>query len=152
FCPLLMRRLATSTLFPSTTLFRSIHSLFRWPFGFFFRALGGIPVDRRRPGGVVGQVTEAFAAADRMTLVIAPEGTRSWAPRWKSGFLAMARAADVPVVPGVLAWRGKRVTLAPPVRFEGDVTVFMDRIREAYAGGTGRRPEMEGPIQVAEES
>lgn len=128
------------------------HSLFRWPFGFFFRALGGIPVDRRRPGGVVGQVTEAFAAADRMTLVIAPEGTRSWAPRWKSGFLAMARAADVPVVPGVLDWRGKKVTLAPPVRFEGDVTVFMDRIREAYAGGTGRRPEMEGPIQVAEES
>lgn len=64
----------------------------------------------------------------------------------------MARAADVPVVPGVLDWRGKKVTLAPPVRFEGDVTVFMDRIRDAYAGGTGRRPEMEGPIQVAEES
>src|SRR5690606_41278355 len=46
----------------------------------------------------------------------------------------------------------KKVTLAPPVRFEGDVTVFMDRIRDAYAGGTGRRPEMEGRIQVAEES
>lgn len=127
------------------------HSLFRWPLGFFFRALGGIPVDRRKPGGVVGQVAEAFATSEEMTLVIAPEGTRSLAPRWKSGFLAMARAADVPVVPGVLDWGGKTLTLAPPIRIEDDVVAFMERIRQAYAGATGKRPELQGPIRVVEE-
>ena len=127
------------------------HSLFRWPFGYFFRALGGIPVDRRRPGGIVGQVAEVFASSDELALVIAPEGTRSWAPSWKSGFLRMARASGVPVVPGILDWRTKTITLAPPISYEGDVTAFMDRIREAYSGAAGRRPEQQGPIRVAEE-
>ena len=40
------------------------HTLFRWPFGYFFRALGGIPVDRSEPGGLVRQVAEAMDAAD----------------------------------------------------------------------------------------
>ena len=127
------------------------HSLFRWPFGLFFRALGGIPVDRRRPGGIVAQVSEAFSRSQEMALVIAPEGTRAWAPVWKSGFLRMAEAAGVPVVPGILDWRRKTITLAPPVYFEGDVSSFMDQLRQAYSGAEGVRPEKQGPIRVAEE-
>jgi 1-acyl-sn-glycerol-3-phosphate acyltransferase len=127
------------------------HSLFRWPFGIFFRALGGIPVDRRKPGGVVGQVVEEFAGAERMVLVLAPEGTRGSAEKWKSGFIAIAKAAGVPVVPGVLDFGRKTIRLADPVRFEGDVNAFMDRIRTAYAGATGRRPQGQGPIRVNEE-
>ena len=67
------------------------HTLFRWPFNYFFNALGGIPVDRSKPGGIINQVAEAFYAADAMVLVVAPEGTRSAAPRWKSGFLRIRR-------------------------------------------------------------
>ncbi len=127
------------------------HTLFRWPFGYFFRALGGIPVDRRRPGGIVAQVTEAFASADEMALVVAPEGTRAWAPQWKSGFLRMAQSAEVPVVPGIMDWGAKTITLAPAIRYDGDVTAFMDRIRQTYAGAKGRHPEKQGPIRVVEE-
>ena len=49
------------------------HTLFRWPFGWFFRALGGIPVDRSRPGGLVSQVADAMDATDQMILVMARE-------------------------------------------------------------------------------
>ena len=59
--------------------------------------------------------------------------------------------AMVPVVPGVLDWRTKTITLAPPVWYEGEVTTFMDRVRQAYAGAEGLRPEQQGPIRVAEE-
>ncbi|HEY6636010.1 MAG TPA: 1-acyl-sn-glycerol-3-phosphate acyltransferase, partial [Acidimicrobiia bacterium] len=62
-------------------------SLFRWPFGWMFRKVGGIPVDRTRGGGIVAQVKQAFADADELILVIAPEGTRGAAPHWKSGFV-----------------------------------------------------------------
>ena len=31
------------------------HTLFLPPFGWFFRMLGGIPVDRSRPGGIIGR-------------------------------------------------------------------------------------------------
>lgn len=43
--------------------------LFRWPFGYFFRAFGGIPVSQSRPGGVVGQVVAEFERAERMVQI-----------------------------------------------------------------------------------
>ena len=52
-------------------------SLFRFPFGWMMRKLGGIPVDRSRRANVVDQAIERFAAADRLLLVIPPSGTRS---------------------------------------------------------------------------
>src|SRR4051812_16602699 len=36
------------------------HTLFWWPLGVLLRWWGGVPVDRRRPGGLVGQVAELF--------------------------------------------------------------------------------------------
>jgi 1-acyl-sn-glycerol-3-phosphate acyltransferase len=51
--------------------------LFRWPFGWCMRVLGGIPVDRGRRTNLVEQAVERFAAAGRLFLVIPPSGTRS---------------------------------------------------------------------------
>lgn len=127
------------------------HTLFRWPLRSLLVALGGVPVDRSRPGGVVAQVAEEFARSERLVLVVAPEGSRQWVPHWRTGFLQMAIAADVPVVPGVLDFAGRQVTLQPPIRFEDDVGPFMDRIRAAYVGYRGLRPERAGPIRLAEE-
>ncbi|MDX1532088.1 MAG: 1-acyl-sn-glycerol-3-phosphate acyltransferase, partial [Rhodothermales bacterium] len=56
--------------------FMAKHSLFRPPLGWFLRWIGGVPVDRRVRGGVVGQMTERFAAQDRYVLGVTPEGTR----------------------------------------------------------------------------
>src|SRR5256885_13110542 len=58
-------------------------SLFQWPlFGAWLRRLGGRPVDRLAPNGIVGQMAEELKAArdgDRfMWLALAPEGTRSF--------------------------------------------------------------------------
>ena len=36
------------------------HTLFKAPYGTFFKWLGGMPIIRHRPGGVVGQMIEAF--------------------------------------------------------------------------------------------
>lgn len=124
--------------------------LFRWPFGYFFRALGGIPVSQGKPGGVVGQVVRAFGEYDRMILVIAPEGTRSAAPKWRSGFLHIAREAGVPVVP-VSIDAPARVVEAGPALDVSNVADFMDEVRAFYAGKAGLRPEGMGPIRVAEE-
>lgn len=57
-------------------------SLFRVPgFSHWMRWLGGVPVDRRSPGGIVGDMVarmRAARAADRMLwLALAPEGTRA---------------------------------------------------------------------------
>lgn len=125
--------------------------LFRWPFGYFFRAFGGIPVSRSRPGGVVGQVVAEFERSERMILVIAPEGTRVAAPRWKSGFLHVAREAGVPVVPASVAGERREVELGEPVYYTGDPVEFMDRLRNFYEGREGLRASGVGPIRIIEE-
>jgi 1-acyl-sn-glycerol-3-phosphate acyltransferase len=125
--------------------------LFRWPFGYFFRAFGGIPVSQKRAGGVVGQVVQAFADHDQMMLVVAPEGTRSPAPMWRSGFLHIAREADVPVVPVSLDTRSKTVDVGLPIGNPEDPAAMMDRIRDFYQGKLGFRVGGMGPVLIAEE-
>lgn len=74
------------------------HTIFRAPWGGLMRALGGIPVDRSAPGGLVRQAAGAFAQHDRFWLALAPEGTRSRVERWRSGFYHIAREAGVPIM------------------------------------------------------
>jgi 1-acyl-sn-glycerol-3-phosphate acyltransferase len=127
------------------------HTLFRPPFGWFFRMLGGIPVDRSRPGGIIGQVTAAFARADKIVMVIAPEGTRSHRPHWKSGFHEIARATGVPIVLAALDASTRRVRIGPTIEATTNVSIDMDRIREFYAQYPGIKPEKAGTVRLRAE-
>jgi len=127
------------------------HTLFRWPFGWFFRRFGGIPVDRTKPGGIVGEVARAFDAVDKMILVMAPEGTRSAAPFWKSGFVKIAEAANVPVVVASVDFGKNSLTIGPTITYENDMTEFMDQVRSFYQDKHGLHVNLKGPIRLAEE-
>lgn len=127
-------------------------SLFRWPFGWMFRKVGGIPVDRSAQGGLVNQVKEAFDASDELILVIAPEGTRQAAPKWKSGFFEIARHAKVPVVCAGVNSIAKTVTFGEALVVGDDQSAFMDEIRSFYAPMDGIRPLGRGPVRIAEEA
>lgn len=76
--------------------------LFRWPFSWVLRFMGGIPVARDQQGNQVDEIVQKFAHNDKFTLVIAPEGTRGKmsvkAPAIKTGFWHIARKAGVPIV------------------------------------------------------
>ncbi|MBL0030856.1 MAG: 1-acyl-sn-glycerol-3-phosphate acyltransferase [Bacteroidetes bacterium] len=47
--------------------------LFRWPFGWLFRKLGGYPVDRSKHTNLVDAVAAIFDAHDKFAIAIAPE-------------------------------------------------------------------------------
>jgi 1-acyl-sn-glycerol-3-phosphate acyltransferase len=144
--------LATIHHFDISVRFLGKHSLFRWPLGAMFRKVGGIPVDRSRSGGIVGQVKDAFDAADEMILVIAPEGTRAAAPAWKSGFVEIAEAAGVPVVLAGVHGANKTVTVGPTLELNADRAAFMDRVRDFYSSQPGIKPEGKGPVRLADET
>jgi 1-acyl-sn-glycerol-3-phosphate acyltransferase len=127
------------------------HTLFRWPFGYFFRKLGGIPVDRDRPGGMVRLVADQFEQSDQMILVVAPEGTRKAAPYWKSGFARIAAAAQVPIVPVYVDYPGKRAVAGDPIDHDGDEKALMDRLRPFFEAGAGKDPAGKGPVRLKEE-
>ena len=127
------------------------HTLFRRPFGFFFRWLGGIPVDRSKPGGLVGASAAAFGRGGPLLLVIAPEGTRNRADGWRSGFYHIARAAGVPLLPAAIDAKRREVRLGAPIEATSDVAADMDRIRSYFDGVRGVRPDRQGPIRLREE-
>ncbi len=127
------------------------HSLFKPPFGAFFKRLGGIPIIRHRPGGVVGQMIEHFENHESLVLMVPAEGTRSHVDYWKSGFYHIARGADVPVVLSYLDFGTKVGGIGPTIQLTGDVRSDMDRIRKFYAGKTGLRPKNVGVIRLREE-
>lgn len=128
------------------------HTLFEGPFGRLFRRWGGIPVDRSKPGGIIDQVGAEFSANDELVLVVAPEGTRKSAAFWKSGFLAISRAVDVPIVPAGVDFAKRQVTLGDPIAPAHDLDATMSRLRTFYEGKVGKNPEGMGPVRVKEES
>lgn len=66
------------------------HQLFIPPWGWFFRAIGGSPVDRRKNNNLVDAAVQLFATQPDYKLALAPEGTRSPVTRWKCGFYHIA--------------------------------------------------------------
>ena len=115
------------------------HTLFRWPFGSILRWMGGIPVDRASPHGVVGESVAAFARVDRRILAIAPEGTRRQVRHFKSGFLQIARGAGVPVVLASLDYEAKCVRLGPAFMPGDDVEADRARTEAFFATVRGKR-------------
>lgn len=127
------------------------HTLFKPPQGWLFSWLGGLPVDRRAPGGVVGSMIDRFARTDEFILAVPPEGTRGKTEYWKSGFYHIAEGAHVPICLGYLDYANKVCGLGPMVMPSGDMRADMDRIRAFYADKRGKYPAKEGPARLREE-
>ena len=69
-----------------------------FPLGLFFKAVGGIPVDRSRKTSLVDQMVKHFNECKKFHLAITPEGTRKANPNWKKGFYYIALKAQIPIV------------------------------------------------------
>ncbi len=123
-------------------------TIFRGPAGPLMRALGGIPVNRREPTGLVERLAAGFAKAGNFHLVIAPEGTRALGAGWKSGFYRIARTAGVPVLLGVIDYSRREIGLLARIDLTGDEAADMARIAEFYRGRTGRRAALASPIRI----
>ena len=86
-----------------------------------------------------------------LVLTVPPEGTRRYAPYWKSGFYHIARGANVPVVCGYLDYARKRGGFGAEVVLTGEISRDMDEFRAFYAGIQGRYPDDSGEIRLKEE-
>ena len=117
-------------------------SLFRPPFGGVMRWLGGIEVRRERANNLVASSAAALReAAGPLQLVIAPEGTRSRATEWKTGFHHIARGAGLPILLSYLDWGQRRVGLGPLVHPGDDVDADVARIKAFYRPFKGRNAD-----------
>ncbi|MDX1910948.1 MAG: 1-acyl-sn-glycerol-3-phosphate acyltransferase [Saprospiraceae bacterium] len=119
------------------------HTLFKPPFGFLFRWLGGIPVDRSKNHNLVAATVEAFKREPRIHLVIAPEGTRKKVEKFKSGFYHIARLAGVPICLCQFDFEKKEVFFDPELFYPTDnEAADMEYLWQYFKGIRGKNPEM----------
>lgn len=117
-------------------------SWFFWPLGYFFRAIGGIPVYRKnKKVSLTDQLVERFNTEKRLVLAITPEGTRSRTAAWHTGFLQIAYRAQIPIVLGAIDFKTKDVILEKSFTPTGDMESDMKAIKEYYKGFTGKHPD-----------
>jgi 1-acyl-sn-glycerol-3-phosphate acyltransferase len=107
--------------------------LFKPPFGFIFRALGGTPVIRHKNMNLVDSYAEAIRQADDMLFALAPEGTRGNVDRLKTGFYFMALGGDIPIIPVGFDFDRKEVVMGKPFLPTGSFEKDMQEIFIPFA-------------------
>ncbi|UBM59792.1 1-acyl-sn-glycerol-3-phosphate acyltransferase [Marinilongibacter aquaticus] len=101
--------------------------LFRPPFGFIFRLLGGIPVKRDKRHNLVEDFGKAIKESEDMLFALAPEGTRKNVARLKTGFYYMALAGEIPIIPVGFDYLRKEVVFGEPFLPSGDFQMDMQK-------------------------
>ena len=103
--------------------------LFKGKFGFFFRKMGGYPVDRFSNNNVVDQVAEQFKVRDQFVLALSPEGTRKKVDKLRTGFYHIALKAGVPIVLAGLDFGRKEISFSEPFLPTGNMEEDFKKIK-----------------------
>jgi 1-acyl-sn-glycerol-3-phosphate acyltransferase len=116
--------------------------LFKRPWGWLFRGLGGYPVDRNSSHNLVDQVVDLINKNNYFVLAITPEGTRKNVSRWKTGFYYIAQKSMVPLVFASIDYLKKEVEFNPPYYITGnrkEDETFVNKIYSTISG-KNRKP------------
>ena len=104
------------------------------------RSLGGLGVDRSRKNSLVDTMIELFQKRDELIILITPEGTRKYQPKWRKGFYHAAVGAGVPILLGYLDYKNKEAGVGPAFYPTGDYEADAEAIKAFYRTKTGRFP------------
>lgn len=114
---------------------------FFWPLGSILRAIGGIAVDQKKSSSLTTQLIDRFNSAERLTIAITPEGTRSRTTRWRTGFLRVAYEANVPLCLASIDFPSKTIELVHTYKPTGDIDHDLRQIKNYYKPYTGKYPD-----------
>jgi len=121
--------------------------LFRFPFGKYFRWMGGAPVDRKGSLNKVDAIVNIFEEHDVFRLGISPEGTRKKVEELRSGFYYIALKANVPIIPVAFDFGKKTVTIGKPFYPTSDYVEDLKILLKHFEGVLGKIPEKGFSIQ-----
>lgn len=126
--------------------------LFRGPLGWLLRRLGGIPLDRQNPAGVVSDLVREAGSGKPFRLIIAAEGSRSKREYWKSGFYRIAKETGLPITLAFFDPPSKTLGFGPTFHTTDDVRADMEQVRAFYADKHGIRPKHATDVRLREEN
>lgn len=115
--------------------------LFDGPFGFYFRWMGGLPVDRFSKQNTVDQVADILKSKDEIMIGLAPEGTRKKVEKLRTGFYHIAKKAGIPIVMLGFDYAKKELVIAEPFFPTDNEANDFEHIIRFFAPIKGRHPE-----------
>ncbi len=114
---------------------------FFWPLGCLFRAIGGIPVERKKHTSMTDSMAETARQAKVFHLCITPEGTRSRVEEWKKGFYFIALKAQLPILLYGLDYERRLIQCTRTIIPSGNLDEDMRQIKLYFKDFKGKRPE-----------
>jgi 1-acyl-sn-glycerol-3-phosphate acyltransferase len=120
--------------------------LFMFPFGYYFRSIGGAPLDRSGGKNLVDAIVDVFNSREIFRLGIAPEGSRKKVKELRTGFYYIALKANVPIVPVAFDFGKKEVKIGNPIYVTGAIDEEMKTYLSFYKGVNGKFPERQFEI------
>ncbi|MEL6539222.1 MAG: 1-acyl-sn-glycerol-3-phosphate acyltransferase [Bacteroidota bacterium] len=118
-----------------------------FPVGLVLKRLGAVPVARKKHGpqpshaGTTPKVVALLRQTEDIFLVIAPEGTRKYAPKWRSGFYHIAQQAQVPILTVYIDYSRKLAGWGPAYHPpHKDFEKLVKELRTFYSTKQGRYP------------
>jgi len=118
------------------------HTLFKWPWGWLFKWLGGVPVVRSGSQNYVESIVDAFKREENMQLVIPVEGTRKKVDKLKTGFYYIAKLANVPLAFIKINFKRKKLYFSDIYNLVGEIEKDMAYIEDYFKDGYGKYPEL----------
>lgn len=115
--------------------------LFVFPFGYFFKALGGAPINRKVNENKVDAIAKLFEEHDEFRMTLAPEGTRKKVETWKTGFYFIAKKAKVPIIMFTLDFENKQNKISEPFYPTDDMEADFKYMYDFFKGVKGKIPE-----------
>ncbi len=115
--------------------------LFGFPFGYYFRYMGGEALDRTGGLNKVDSIVQIFERKEVFRLAVAPEGTRKKVTELKTGFYYIALKAKVPIIPVTFDFGKKEINLGNPFLPTGNIENDMTILRKHFVGVVGKIPE-----------
>jgi 1-acyl-sn-glycerol-3-phosphate acyltransferase len=115
--------------------------LFVFPFGFYFKWLGGAPLNRFQNENKVDAIAKIFDNKEIFRLAIAPEGTRKKVYKWRSGFYHIAMKARVPIIPIAFDFKTKEIRFFDPFYPTGNYEADVKILEQNYKGIQGKIKE-----------
>ena len=117
------------------------HTAFRYGLGAFLRYMGGIPVDRSKPGGIIQDAINQIKGIEGSLIAMSPEGTRSKVDEWKTGFLRIAKEINAQIVPASIDFALKEIILGDVFTPTGNNDEDISDLKKYYSIFTAKHPE-----------
>ena len=117
--------------------------------GWVARKFGAIAIDRKPKTGsfkkrasMVDAMVSLINERDQLIMMVTPEGTRKYVPRWKTGFYKVAQLAEIPIILGYLDYEKKHAGVGPVFYPTGVYKEDLPKIMDFYKDKVGKYPEL----------